>query len=247
MCVSAAPVTAEVVQVSPGSTVRLACQVDSNLAQVSWLFNQQLLQTSAPKHYLYPQGLLIFATSASDLGEYTCLATEHSGAHAYPRVMAAYKLLPVLPVSPGTGQEGEEETDKKAGITEPPVSKVTAPKRGTTTGGKDDTTPEQPQPNAGARQITGLQVAVASLALILIAVLGVGLFLGRARIRSRFRSAPSSARNGTAYQSAPQGKPDDHRTDQNSNNSTTAVTFSGKGVSNGPSVAITSIGEESEI
>lgn len=256
MC--AAPVASKATHVAMDSTVRLDCQVDSNLAEVSWLFNGEPLQVLVQKHYLFPQGLLLLSASTSDLGEYTCQATEHSGGHPYSHVIAAYQLLPLQPVipEPGVGEGGGEggddqgdgtDEDEGPGATEPPVSKVTAPKKGTTTtGGDDDSTPEQPQPNAEVRQVTGLQVAVASLALILICVLGVGLFLGRGRIRSRFRSTPSSARNGTAYHPAPQGKEDNHRTDQNFNTPTT-VTFSGKGVSNGPSVAITTIGEESEI
>ncbi|XP_062413096.1 semaphorin-4E-like [Sardina pilchardus] len=243
-CPESAPMTVSVKNVSPGNNIQLDCQVDVNVAQVNWHFNGQPLQMSALKHYLYSQGLLIFSVSTSDMGDYTCQATENVGVHEYPRVMAAYKLLPPQPVTSQPGEEDKGEPEPEAGVTEPTVSQITAPKNTPPSGSKDGVTADGPKPNAKVGQITGLQVAVVVLALILLAVVGAVAFFRKRLIRHQ--SAGGNTSNGAAYQPASQGKTDDPRTDQNFNNSTT-VTFSGKGTSNGPVIAISSIGEESEI
>lgn len=237
---SVAPVTATAVYVSLRNNIQLDCHVDSNLAQVNWHFNGQPLQTSAQKHYLYSQGLLIFNVSAGDMGDYACQATEHVRANEYPRVVAAYKLLPPLPATP---KPGEENNDKpEPGVTEPTVGQITAPQN-TPSGSKDNVTPVQPEGNTKTGQITGLQVAVAVLAVTLVVVAGAAYFFIR---RPRSRQMPAwRTRNGAAYEPASQDKMDDPRTDQNFNSST--VTFSGKGLNNGPVVAISTIGDESEI
>ncbi|KAG5275904.1 hypothetical protein AALO_G00125800 [Alosa alosa] len=241
-CPKSAPMRARAVHVSPGNNIQLDCQVDLNLAQVNWHFNGQLLQTSA-KHYLYSQGLLIFSVSASDMGEYTCQATEHVGVHEYPQVMAAYKLLPPQTVTSQPGEENLGDPEPEPSVTEPTVSQITAPKN-TPSVGKGEVTPDRPQPNAKVGQITGLQVAVVVLTLILVAVVGAVMYYRKRLIRHQ--SAGGTTSNGAAYQPASQGKTDDPRTDQNFNNSTT-VTFSGKGTSNGPVIAISRIEGESEI
>lgn len=238
--------TASAVYVAPGNNIRLDCQVDSNLAQVNWHFNGQPLQTTAPKHFLYNQGLLIFNSSASDMGDYTCQAIEHVGAHEYPQVLASYQLLPPQATTPPTGQGDQSDQDQEVSFTEPPVSQITAPKK-KPAGGSGELSPDQPLPNAQVRKITGLQVAVAVLTVTLVAVIGFALFFSRQRLRSRLQKARRTTKNGTAYQPASQDKTDNPRTDQNCNDSVNTVTFSRKGTSNGPAVAIASIGEESEI
>lgn len=232
------------VYVSPGNNIQLDCHVYSKLAQVSWHFNGQPLQTSAQKHYLYSQGLLILSASANDMGDYACQATEHVGAHEYPQVVAAYKLLPPQSVTPQPGEEDNDKPEPDTGVTEPTVSQITAPQN-IPAGSKEEVTPDQHQRNTKVSQITGLKVAVAVLAVTLVAVAGTAMFFSR-RLRSRLHLPVRTTRNGAAYQSASQDKIDDPRTDQNFNNSTT-VTFSGKGLNNGPVIAISSIGDESEI
>lgn len=238
--------TATAVYVSSGNNIQLDCHVDSNLAQVNWHFNGQPLQAFAQKHYLYSQGLLIFSTSASDMGDYTCQASERVGSHEYPRVVAAYKLLPPQPVTPQPGEEDKGKPEPEAGVTKPTVGQITVPQN-TPAGSKEGVTPDQPQGNTKVNQITRLQVAVALLAMTLVAGAGVALFFCR-RLRSRLRFQDSTTRNGAAYHLPSQDEMDGPRTDQNfQNNNSTTVTFSGKGLNNVPVIAISSIGDESEI
>lgn len=240
---SVAPVTETAVYVSPGNNIQLDCHVDSNLALVNWHFNGQPLQTFPQKHYLYNQGLLIFSTTASDIGSYTCQASEHVGSNEYSRIVAAYKLLPPQPVTPYSGKEDKGKPERKVPVTEPTVSQITAP-QSTPAGSIEEAEPNQPKGNTKVSQITGLQVAVALLAVTLVAGIGAAMFFNR-RLRSQLRFQARATGNGAAYQPASQDKTDDPRTDQNYNKST--VTFSGKGLNNVPVVAISSIADESEI
>ena len=76
---------------SPGDTVYLPCQSDSNLAQVHWHFSGQPLQPSA-KHLVHNSGVYILDATKANAGIYTCEAVEEVKGRLYSRTLAAYHL-----------------------------------------------------------------------------------------------------------------------------------------------------------
>ncbi|XP_061093895.1 semaphorin-4E-like [Conger conger] len=163
----------------PGNNILLQCRPDSNLAQVRWLYDGQPLDPSDGKYFLYREGLLIRDASEGDSGQYTCQSVERVGGNRHTRTVAVYQLQP-------GGGDGEFPSTETAPTEAPAPSPTATPiEPSTTTGtlGEDSTFLSQSRSEQG--KIVALQVAVALLSILLVALVtwnvchGHFPFLGR--------------------------------------------------------------------
>ncbi|KAI4871750.1 hypothetical protein NFI96_029491 [Prochilodus magdalenae] len=75
----------------PGNTVKLLCQLGSNLAQVLWHVDQKPVISSGT-YQIQRDGLLILNASAEASGLYTCSSVESSNGKDYSTQNAVYQL-----------------------------------------------------------------------------------------------------------------------------------------------------------
>ncbi|XP_036374921.1 semaphorin-4E-like [Megalops cyprinoides] len=92
LCPNPAIVKPENYTLIPGNNINLRCQPDINLAQMHWYFNDQPLNISDTKYFLYSEGMMILDASAADEGQYICQAVEQVKGQQYLRTVAAYHL-----------------------------------------------------------------------------------------------------------------------------------------------------------
>lgn len=137
MCLLSDPVVPVDFVLVPGKHVQLMCQAHSNLAQVQWRLSNRALGSNN-KYYIYSWGLLIVGVSGSDAGLYICDSVEQINGRTYNRTVAAYRLQ----LSSGRTTPGNEVTNQGSGHHLSPESQSISSK------------------------VTGLEVAVALLALL---------------------------------------------------------------------------------
>lgn len=150
----------------PGNNIQLMCQAHSNLAQVQWRLSDQALGSNN-KYYIYSWGLLIVSVSGSDAGLYICDSVEQINGRTYNRTVAAYWLQ----LSSGTGVTGSttpgNEVTKSDSFQGPNISN---PGLEPKLGGRD---PLPPENQSVSGKVTGLEVAVALLALLCLCLMTV--------------------------------------------------------------------------
>ncbi|XP_067340242.1 semaphorin-4D isoform X3 [Channa argus] len=90
------------ITVKLGSSAELPCLVHSNLAQVTWKFNESVLTEASRFHFLGENGLLIYSVAPEDEGHYECWAVEWAPAAGknFSRLLAGYILTLDLPPIP---------------------------------------------------------------------------------------------------------------------------------------------------
>lgn len=87
------------VVVKPGGSVDLPCQVRSNLAQVLWKFNGDVLSEASHFLLMGENGLLIYSVTPEDQGRYECWSIESGAGKNFTRLVAGYVLRLDLPDS----------------------------------------------------------------------------------------------------------------------------------------------------
>ncbi|XP_057215994.1 semaphorin-4D isoform X2 [Triplophysa rosa] len=87
------------VVVKPGGSADLPCQVRSNLAQVLWKFNGDVLSEASHFLLMGESGLLIYSVTPEDQGHYECWAIESGAGKNFTRPVAGYVLRLDLPDS----------------------------------------------------------------------------------------------------------------------------------------------------
>ncbi|XP_074491981.1 semaphorin-4E isoform X2 [Sebastes fasciatus] len=150
----------------PENNIQLPCQLHSNLAQVLWRFSDQTLHSNH-KYYIYSGGLLILGASESDAGLYTCDSVELINGRPYNRTVAVYRLR--LYSGPGVGggttpgNEVTNSSNSSHGVTTAAPGVVPL----------DNEDPLSPENQSDTGRVTSLEVAVALLALLCLALMGV--------------------------------------------------------------------------
>ncbi|KAL4608113.1 semaphorin-4E-like [Arapaima gigas] len=91
-CPNPEDVVPETVTFTEGSSVKLPCQPSSNLAELHWLRDNQLLNTSG-RSYDHEGSLVILKASAATAGRYECQSVESAKGRKYTTTMAVYELL----------------------------------------------------------------------------------------------------------------------------------------------------------
>lgn len=157
MCLFSDPVVPVDFVLIPGNHIQLMCQAHSNLAQVQWRLSDQALGSNN-KHYIYSWGLLIVGVSGSDAGLYICDSVEQINGRTYNRTVAAYRLK----LSSGPGNEVTKSSDSQGPNTKPGLKP--------NPGGGDHLPPEN---QSVSSKVTGLEVAVALLALLCFGLMAV--------------------------------------------------------------------------
>ncbi|XP_051960244.1 semaphorin-4D-like [Xyrauchen texanus] len=87
------------VAVKLGSSANLLCQVRSNLAQVLWKFDSNILNEASNFLLMGENGLLIYSVTTKDLGRYECWSVEMAAGKNFTRLVAGYILRLDLPYS----------------------------------------------------------------------------------------------------------------------------------------------------
>ncbi|XP_014842460.1 PREDICTED: semaphorin-4E-like [Poecilia mexicana] len=164
-CPPADPVPAVDVALIPGNNIQLPCQRHSNLAEVHWRF-ADLRVVSTHKYYIYSDGLLILNTTASDAGSYFCDSVEQINSRTYNRTVAVYHLqISSEPVSPAPGIAATKhfiQTPKTAATGSQPDL--------------DSEDPLTPENQSDSGRMSRLEVAVALLSLLCLALIAVVLW-----------------------------------------------------------------------
>ncbi|XP_066503918.1 semaphorin-4E isoform X2 [Hoplias malabaricus] len=147
-----------------GNNIRLSCQQDSNLAQVSWHFAGQPLNISPGKYTIYNDDLFIYNASASDVGHYTCVSVERVVSRQYRRTLAAYDLHLV--------PDEDKDLISVGTKTEKP------PRSPTTTAPNTAVHPSFPQQYKTANVWVATQVALGVVCVLMVALLLWNLYKG---------------------------------------------------------------------
>ncbi|XP_068449183.1 semaphorin-4E [Clinocottus analis] len=178
------PVAAVDFTLVPGNNIQLPCRPHSNLARVLWRFGDRTLH-SGDKYYIYGGGLLVLGASESDAGRYACDSVEPVNGRAYNRTVAVYRLrLDDGGVAGGGAANPSNSTRGPSEASPPPGPGPVpnpAPDPGPSPEGGD---PASPENQSAAGKLTGLEVAVALLSLLCLALAGAVFWVwtqGRAR------------------------------------------------------------------
>ncbi|KAM9451237.1 semaphorin-4D isoform 2-T8 [Clarias gariepinus] len=112
--------------VKPGSSAELSCDVRSQLAQVFWKVNGNVLTESPHVLLMADQGLLVYSVSPQDQGHYECWTVESAAGKNFTRLVASYDLRLELPEISLASDilNGDPPTSRTAAAT------TTAPPRG---------------------------------------------------------------------------------------------------------------------
>ncbi|XP_060791373.1 semaphorin-4D isoform X2 [Neoarius graeffei] len=87
--------------VKPGSSAELPCTVRSNLAQVFWKVNGNILTESAHFLLMGDSGLLIYSVAPQNQGHYECWTIESAAGKNFTQLVTSYSLQLELPkISP---------------------------------------------------------------------------------------------------------------------------------------------------
>lgn len=194
VCVFIDPVAAVDFTLVPENNIQLPCQLHSNLAQVLWRFSDQTLHSNN-KYYIYSGGLLILSASESDAGLYTCGSVEQINGRTYNRTVAVYQLQ--LYSGPGVG----DSTTPGNAVTNSSGSfhnlNTAAPELGPT---PED--PLSPENQSDTGRVTRLEVAVALLSLLCLALMGVIFWIWSQGRWECFKFAQRSSESEGKRQSA---------------------------------------------
>lgn len=87
------------VLVKPGGSADLLCLVRSNLAQVLWKFNGDVLSEASHFLLMGENGLLIYSVTPENQGRYECWSIESGAGKNFTRLIAGYVLRLDLPDS----------------------------------------------------------------------------------------------------------------------------------------------------
>ncbi|KAG9351277.1 hypothetical protein JZ751_025169 [Albula glossodonta] len=204
LCPSSVRMEPEICTLIPGNNIQLQCQPDSNLAQVLWLFESLPLHPSS-KHFFYREGLMILDASAADSGLYECQAVEQVKGRQYPRTIAAYQLQPSKP-----GPDLPPTETELPPTALPVTDSITDTPESYTTPQLLVVDPPSPQSKSTLGKLIAMQVSVAVLSVLLIALLTWNVcqghlpFLGRygAMVRrgSVVRQTQNPPQNFTSHQ-----------------------------------------------
>ncbi|XP_051536872.1 semaphorin-4D-like isoform X3 [Myxocyprinus asiaticus] len=85
------------VAVKPGSSADLPCQVRSNLAQVMWKLDGNILNEASNFLLMGENGLLIYSVTSKNQGHYECWSVEMGAGKNFTRLVAGYILRLDLP------------------------------------------------------------------------------------------------------------------------------------------------------
>ncbi|XP_051961822.1 semaphorin-4D-like isoform X2 [Xyrauchen texanus] len=85
------------VAVKPGSSANLPCQVRSNLAQVMWKLDGNILNEASNFLLMGENGLLIYSVTSKNQGRYECWSIEMGAGKNFTRLVAGYILRLDLP------------------------------------------------------------------------------------------------------------------------------------------------------
>ncbi|XP_035270638.1 semaphorin-4E-like [Anguilla anguilla] len=193
LCPGSASVEPQSQTLIPGNNILLQCRPDTNLAQVLWLFDGRPLGPSDAKYFFYHEGLIVRHAAAADAGLYTCQSVEWAGGARHTRTVAAYRLQPGggEPALPPTDAPPTQSPPTGAPPPDAMSTKVPAKEALTVTPelqGEDSSFLLQSQSKQG--KIIALQVAVALLSLLLVALVTWNVCQGHFPLLKRY--APKS-------------------------------------------------------
>nr|XP_040040659.1 semaphorin-4E [Gasterosteus aculeatus aculeatus]XP_040040660.1 semaphorin-4E [Gasterosteus aculeatus aculeatus]XP_040040661.1 semaphorin-4E [Gasterosteus aculeatus aculeatus] len=190
-CPKPDPVVAENFLLVTENNIQLPCQPHSNLAQVMWRLSEQTLHSSS-KYHIYSGGLLLLSASDSDAGLYSCDSVELISGRAYNRTVAVYRL------HLHSGSEAAGSTTPIYEVTNSVQSPNTAGP-----GGSDMQDPLSPENQNDPGKVTRLEVAVASLSLLCLFLMGLLLWIWtQGRARECFKLAKRPGESEAKRQSA---------------------------------------------
>ncbi|KAJ8419016.1 hypothetical protein AAFF_G00005150 [Aldrovandia affinis] len=195
LCPSSEGVSPESYTLIPGNNIRLQCQPDSNLAEVRWFFNDQPLRPSDAKYFLYGEGIMILNASAADSGLYVCQAVERVKGRQYPRTLAAYQLQP--------GEGDPELPPTETPSTEAPPTKSTTETPSTTPKLLDVGPTFLALSSNEHGKLIAMQVSVALLSLLLVALLTWNVFQGNLPFLGCYGARPQTSSGPGQTQSSP--------------------------------------------
>lgn len=176
------------VALTPGNNVKLPCELHSNLAQVVWQFNHQLLQPNE-KHIILSGDLLILLTSESDTGLYICDSVEHINGRTHNRTMAVYNLQRSIDFGQATTPANKMTTNFSMFLS------TTTPEIGIVE-------PLTPGNQKEKGKMSSLEVAVALLTLLCLSLIGVILYIWVRGHLECLKTAQASRHNEVKRQSA---------------------------------------------
>lgn len=166
-CPQPDPVAAVDFTLVPENNIQLPCQLHSNLAQVLWRFSDQTLHSNN-KYYIYSGGLLILSASESDAGLYTCDSVEQISGRTYNRTVAVYQLK----LYSGQGAGGSPTPGNEVINSSDSIHSLSTAAPGLVTNPVNED-PLSPENQSDTGRVTRLEVAVALLSLLCLALIGV--------------------------------------------------------------------------
>lgn len=182
------PVAPVDVALTPGNNVKLPCELHSNLAHVVWQLNHQPLHSDG-KYLIYSGGLLILDSSQSDTGLYICDSVEQINGRTHIRTMAVYNLQRHTDFGEATTPASKTTTDFSLFLS------TTMPEIGIVE-------PLTPGNQKDQGKMSSLEVAVALLTLLCLALLGVILYIWVRGHLECLKTTQASSQNEMKRQSA---------------------------------------------